>query len=1187
MRPKMKSQLNKHFGFGKLALATTFVHPHHYYRRIKTHSEIKLNPQQSLALVIAVYLLLSGDIHQCPGPAASSSETPFSTPPSNNRSTSGNFQVHSLRTFYKVNQRTHPNLLIPRMSAVTTPATSTTSDVGWMKPTHPRNNRETPWPASSCQPTNSSTSKISATATPDSAGIRRSVRPPQYPYKLDTLNNIWTYPSNPFCRSPAAAKLHCRLRHQNTPTTWTNNNPHHWRNQKRGVDYRMLRSLPRVKAMPNLKIELFNVQSLSNKTSLISEHITDRQIDMMCLTETWHKPEQYLSLNEACPPDYTYLEKARVTGRGGGLAVIYRRNLHLTPISTPVLSTFECLLFKCRTEKITITVILIYRPPKINPGFFNELQDLLTTICATSPSTLILGDFNLHVDTPTNCSAVEFLELLDTLQLTQHVKEPTHSKGHTLDLAITDTAPITNMEVYDLGVSDHKVISLELALAHQHKNTKREIYFRNLKNIDHAAIQEDIQKLSLPSPLTSVNESVDRYNSTLHNILQSHAPLKSRTVSFTRSAPWYTEELRILKRLGRTMERRLIKNNLTVHKQAYRDHQKLYCRALKIARQKFYSHKINSNTGNSKQLFSTIHSLLKPPTLTHSDASVSSCDRFKDFFTNKISSIKSNFLPTTTIPTSSENTTVPTAPRPLSEFTPTTQKEVEAILRTMKSSTCSLDPLPTALIKDNISIISPIIATIINQSLQAGHVPLALKTAIIRPHLKKPALDPDNLANYRPISNLPFLSKVLEKVVAAQLHHHLSTHSLYEKFQSGFRPAHSTETALVRVMNDLLMAADQGSPSLLILLDLSAAFDTVDHGILLNRLHTTVGLSGNILNWFKSYLTNRTEYVALGNAKSHTHTVTCGVPQGSVLGPSLFTIYISPLGQIIRKHNISIHCYADDTQLYVKMNSTPTITSSALQACLEEIEAWMAENSLQFNSNKTEAILIGTPHQIKTSSTKSILVSGHNIPLSSPVINLGVKIDSTLTFDHHIRHLSKVSFFHLKNIAKLRPSLTQSDAEKLIHAFVSSRLDYCNALLVGIPGRSLEKLQHIQNCAARVLTRRRKFDHITPVLQSLHWLPIRSRIQYKLCLLTYQCVHGTAPAYLSELLSLHATSRLLRSNFTHCLHQPRTRLTTMGDRAFQAAAPRLWNNLPQSLRAPQSLGTFKKGLKTFLFNNAF
>uniref|UniRef100_A0A3P9I354 Reverse transcriptase domain-containing protein n=1 Tax=Oryzias latipes TaxID=8090 RepID=A0A3P9I354_ORYLA len=328
-------------------------------------------------------------------------------------------------------------------------------------------------------------------------------------------------------------------------------------------------------------------------------------------------------------------------------------------------------------------------------------------------------------------------------------------------------------------------------------------------------------------------------------------------------------------------------------------------------------------------------------------------------------------------------------------------------------------------------------------------------------------------------------------------------------------------------MNDLLMAADQGSPSLLILLDLSAAFDTVDHGILLNRLHTTVGLSGNILNWFKSYLTNRTEYVALGNAKSHTHTVTCGVPQGSVLGPSLFTIYISPLGQIIRKHNISFHCYADDTQLYVKMNSTLTLTSSALQACLEEIEAWMAENSLQFNSNKTEAILIGTPHQIKTSSTKSILVSGHNILLSSPVINLGVKIDSTLTFDHHIRHLSKVSFFHLKNIAKLRPSLTQSNAEKLIHAFISSRLDYCNAVLVGIPGRSLEKLQHIQNCAARVLTRRRKFDHITPVLQSLHWLPIRSRIQYKLCLLTYQCVHGTAPAYLSEPFSrkpLHDSS---------------------------------------------------------------
>ena len=154
-------------------------------------------------------------------------------------------------------------------------------------------------------------------------------------------------------------------------------------------------------------------------------------------------------------------------------------------------------------------------------------------------------------------------------------------------------------------------------------------------------------------------------------------------------------------------------------------------------------------------------------------------------------------------------------------------------------------------------------------------------------------------ANYRPISNLPFLSNVLEKVVAAQLQQHLKLNNLFEKCQSGFRPSHSTETVVVWVTNDLLMTADAGSQSLLIFLDFTAAFDTVDHSILLHHLHSTIGLSDSVQNWFLSYLTGRTEYVALGEAKSLRHNFTRGVPQGSVFGPILFILYMLPLGHVI------------------------------------------------------------------------------------------------------------------------------------------------------------------------------------------------------------------------------------------------------------------------------------------------
>ena len=484
---------------------------------------------------------------------------------------------------------------------------------------------------------------------------------------------------------------------------------------------------------------------------------------------------------------------------------------------------------------------------------------------------------------------------------------------------------------------------MELPFPPSHAKPKRQISFRKLNNINHDSMTSDLIHLSAAT-LPSASEAVDFYNTNLQNLLDLHAPMKTRTATFSRSAPWFTGELRKMKAAGRVLERRSIATGLTVHRLAYREHQKTYSKSLREAQSKFYSNIIKNNPGNSKTLFATINHFLKPQTSKRSDTTDDQCNTYLNFFKSKVDNIRSSLSGPITPPDSSA---IPqsTISHPLSSFISITQLEVEEIVRGMKPSTCALDPLPTPLLKSYICSISPLISIIINHSLQAGHIPPALKTAILTPLLKKPSLDPDILANYRPISNLPFLSKILEKAVATQLQNHLNRNNIGEKFQSGFRSAHSTETALVRVTNDLLMAADAGSPSLLILLDLTAAFDTVDHNILINRLHTSIGLNHTALNWFKSYISDRTEYVSLGGSKSHTHPVTCGVPQGSVLGPTLFTLYLLPLGRIINNHGISFHCYADDTQLYVKTNTNPLSPSppplSTLTTCLEEIKAWM------------------------------------------------------------------------------------------------------------------------------------------------------------------------------------------------------------------------------------------------------
>ena len=225
----------------------------------------------------------------------------------------------------------------------------------------------------------------------------------------------------------------------------------------------------------------------------------------------------------------------------------------------------------------------------------------------------------------------------------------------------------------------------------------------------------------------------------------------------------------------------------------------------------------------------------------------------------------------------------------------------------------------------------------------------------------KPGLAPV-LSNYRPISNLPFLSKLLERVAASQLLDYMHSNSLFEPLHSAYRKFHSTETALLKIQNDVLCSMDHGGVTLLVLLDLSAAFDTVDHHLLLStvdhhlllsRLKSKLGLSGTVLQWFTSYLANRKQQILINNTLPSEQEIQWGVPQGSVLGPLLFSIYLLPLGDIIRKHNLIYHIYADDVQLCLSFHpGTVPSTAESFEHCIQDIRSWMTTNKLKLNGIK-------------------------------------------------------------------------------------------------------------------------------------------------------------------------------------------------------------------------------------------
>lgn len=511
---------------------------------------------------------------------------------------------------------------------------------------------------------------------------------------------------------------------------------------------------------------------------------------------------------------------------------------------------------------------------------------------------------------------------------------------------------------------------------------------------------------------------------------------------------------------------------------------------------------------------------------------------------------------------------------------------LNTLIRTMsslKSTMCPQDVIPPRFLRQIIDTVGPDLLSVINKCLQTGTVPHDFKLATVRPHLKKTNLDSTLLSNFRPISNLPFLSKILEKVVLNQLQSHLSYNSIYEKFQSGFKSCHSTESALLRVLNDVMLTTDSGQFTALVLLDLSSAFDLVNHNVLISRLETCVGLRGIVLQWFRSYLSDRRFVVNIGHHSSSEIQLRSGVPQGSILGPALFSLYLLPLGSIFSKYGVSFHLYADDTQIYIPLKRGNKNAFKPILDCLEELKLWLATNFLSLNESKTEFIVFGPTDQC-VYDFKSTSLSPYS---TSCVRNLGVLFDSNLKFDKQISTVVKSCFYHIRLLSKVKPFLSLKKLEIAMHAFVTSRLDYCNSLYVGVSQSCVSRLQLVQNAAARLLTGKCKYENITPVLISLHWLPVKYRIDYKILMFVFKSLHSLAPQYLTDLLQPYIPSRSLRSTNFNLLQVPRTRLKTRGDRAFSVVGPKLWNDLPFHIRTAPTLSVFKSTLKTYLFSLAF
>ena len=921
--------------------------------------------------------------------------------------------------------------------------------------------------------------------------------------------------------------------------------------------------------------------------------MSSNNLDIFALTEIWGNDEINTFRVLSTPKSYSFLHSCRENKRGGGLGLICKNIYDPKMLKINNFNTFELLFVMLKN--ISLNIAVIYRSGVCTQLFFDEFSEFLVSALSFNNQLIILGDFNLPSSNNGNLST--FCDILSLFNLKQHVNEPTHSHGNILDFIIYESE-LTSLNVIDesSSLSDHFRINFKFDInrmdkAHRKCSVKN---FRRISEINLNSFKNDImESLSLINiENLNVNDHLEQFDKSLLYCLDIHAPVIKKCTIDRSDCDWFTDELLNLKRERRKRERLLNKakrnnsDNLDTLKLDYANITKVYFARMKLVRENKTIENWKLANKDSKYLYKTVNNLLGKSNLVQSDLSANA---LSDFFITKIENIRRD-ISVTNASCNPVNTVSENAFK-LNAFCLTNIDEVLNLVKISKKTNSPQQRFPSKLFANIIDSIVNNLVTIFNKSLSSGVFPDQFKQACVLPIIKKPNLDSNEMKNFRPISLLDFKSKLLERIVSSRLNSHLSLCNVHDIYQSGYKKFHSTETALLHVVNDLRLSADKNYVSVLLTLDLSAAFDTIDHNILYSTLKTYLGIEGTALNWLKSYLSERTQTVYFNNSQSNPKSLNFGVPQGSVLGPLLFQIYLLPLGRLLRQLDLKFHAYADDVQIYIAVTPDSYITQiDRIQNAYITINDWLSKNFLKLNPKKSEILLIGKPNvlsQCKNIKNKIKLLN-EEIPFSTNSKNLGVVFDEQLSFKDHINSTCKSCLITLRNLSTVRNHFTQNAFEILINSLITSKLDYCNSLYAGLPIKTLKPLQLVQNFAARLIFKRKKYDHVMPLYKTLHWLPVTKRIQFKVLLITYKSLNNLNPEYLSNALNLRNSLPSLRSHDDQTLlNIANSNSASMGDRSFTVYASKAWNKLPRCIRESDSVNKFKSSLKTLLFSEVF
>ena len=604
-------------------------------------------------------------------------------------------------------------------------------------------------------------------------------------------------------------------------------------------------------------------------------------------------------------------------------------------------------------------------------------------------------------------------------------------------------------------------------------------------------------------------------------------------------------------------------------------------------KRKYFSEKLTQFQGDLKKTWKTINQVINKkssttvvPCLTvdgqtvrgHKDIA-SSMNEYFCSVGNKLS----EKIPKKANPLLSGEYAIETPPLSFS-FSAIMTDKLSSTLNKMKTSHGSgHDGIASFYLRIALPVVGGSLCDLFNKSLFAGKFPEDWKIARIAPIFKSGAKD--DRSNYRPISVLPFISRLFEKLIFNQFYEYLDANkSLYEH-QSGFRLLHSVATALMASTNDWYLNIDNGKYTGLIFIDLKKAFDTVDHEILLEKLKM-YGVTGLEHDWFTSYLDNRKQFCRINGSSSDVKGINCGVPQGSCLGPLLFLIYINDLPFSLQKSHVSM--YADDTTISLSSKSIGDLQND-LNLDLLKLQDWLHANKLSLNVVKTQSLIIGSGPNIRKIESQpdaqpSFSIGDQEIEMIANAKYLGVQVDSQLNWDKHVDTIKTKANRALGLIKYSKKYLPSDVLNKMYRGIVEPHLSYCSSVWGCCSNSKINVLQKIQNRAARIVTNSPYDASAAPLIQNLGWPTINNLIRKETATLTYKSLNSLAPVYMRKLFTKYSDDRerSLRSTETD-LRLPLLK-TVNGQKAFSYRGAKLWNSLEKEAKLAPSLKTFKERL---------